>query len=234
MRIWNVVAVSATALLGACAPTYVAKPYSAGAQRVQKIAIADDSVPESIFAPEAASVGSNFGLIGALIDAGVQSSRQAALAGALNSVSFNAEDTLERSLVEALARQGIQANVATGSQREKRVFLANYSKTAGEVDAHLDIVLSHFGYLSAGAGQPWRPTADATVRLVSAADGRVLLENRIAYNVLAAPRGVITLSPNPEFAFRNREEMVNNPERLANGLKDAMQRIASTTATLIQ
>ncbi|HEX8223303.1 MAG TPA: hypothetical protein VF605_05760 [Allosphingosinicella sp.] len=228
------VAVSAMTLLSACASNYVAKPYVPGAQPIQKVAIADDSVPENMIAPEVASVGSNFGLIGALIDAGVQSSRQAALSGALARVSFNAEDTLERSLVEALSQQGIQASVVNGPQRPKRVFLAQYPNAAGGVDAYYDVVLTYYGYLSAGAGQPWRPSADATVRLVSAADRRVLLENRISYNVIAAPRGVITLSPNPEFEFRNREEMVNNPDRLANGLKDAFQRIASTAAKLIQ
>jgi hypothetical protein len=72
------------------------------------------------------------------------------------------------------------------------------------------------------------------VRLVSASDRRVLLENRIAYNTMRPPRGVITLTPNPEFVFNSREEMVADPERLANGVRDAMQQIAATAANLIQ
>lgn len=228
------VAVAALALLSACAPSYVATPYMAGPQRIERVAIVDDSVPAGLSADEVASMGSNFGLIGALIDAGVQSSRQNALTEALATISFDAEDALERYTVDALARQGIQATMLDGPQRERRVFLADYPDAPAGVQAYFDLVLSNYGYVSAGHGQPWRPTADAMVRLVSVADGRVLLENRIAYNTMRTPRGVITLSPNPEYEFHNREEMVSNPERLANGIRDALQGIAATAASLIR
>ena len=228
------VALAATVLLGACAPTYVATPYAAGSQRIERVAIADDSVPSGLSAVEVASMGSNFGLIGALVDAGVRDSREDALEAALATISFDAEDALERYMVEALARQGIQASLLNGPQRERRVFLADYPGAPAGVQAYFDLVLSHYGYVSAGHGQPWRPTADAMVRLVSAADGRVLLENRIAYNTRRTPRGVITLSPNPEYEFHNREEMLSNPERLAAGIRDALHSVAATAATLIR
>ena len=230
----HLVAVSAMLLLGGCASTYVATPYVAGPQRIERVAIADDSVPQNLSAAEVASVGSNFGLIGALIDAGVQDSRQDALREALATISFDAEDTLETYVVEALARDGVQAAVVEGPQRQRRVFLADYPDAGVGVQAYLDIVLTNYGYVSAGSGQPWRPTAYALVRLVSVSDRRVLLENHIAYNTMQAPRGVITLTPNPDFAFENREEMVTNPERLAGGLRDAMQQIAATAAGLMR
>ena len=37
-------------------------------------------------------------------------------------------------------------------------------------DAYLDIVITQYGYLSPGAGQPFRPHASAVVKLISAAD----------------------------------------------------------------
>lgn len=230
----SLVAVSAMLLLSGCAASYVATPYVAGAQRIERLAIADDSVPQNLSAAEIASVGSNFGLIGALIDAGVRDSRQDALRDALATISFDAEATLERNLVDALAQDGVQAAVLEGPQRQRRVFLTEYSNGPEGVQAYLDIVLVNYGYVSAGSGQPWRPTAYAMVRLVSAADRRVLLENHISYNTMNAPRGVITLTPNPEFVFQNREEMVTDPERLANGLRDAMQQIAATAAGLMR
>lgn len=228
------VAVSAMALLSACASNYVATPYVAGPDRLGRVAVADDSVPEQLIAAEIASIGSNFGLIGALINAGVQDSRQDALTSALGTISFDAENTLEGYMVEALAQKGIQATLLNGPQRERRVFLADYPDAPEGVEAYFDLVLTHYGYLSAGHGQPWRPTAEATVRLVSVAGGRVLLENRIAYNTMNAPRGVITLTPNPEYVFESREDMVSDPRRLAGGLQDAFQQIATTAATLIR
>ena len=227
------VAVSAMALLSACTSTYVARPYVAGPEPIRIVQLADDSVPEDLSAWEVASVGSNFGLVGALINAGVQSSRENALEEALGTISFDAEDTFEHYVIDALAEQGIQATLRSGPQRERRVFLANYPNAPQGVQAYFDIFLSNYGYISAGSGDPWRPTADAMVRLVSVSDGRVLMENRIAYNTMNPPRGVITLTPNPEFVFDSREEMVADPERLANGIRDAMQSIAITAANLM-
>ena len=230
----NYAAAAAMAALCACTPTYVGTPYVAGADRIERVAILDDSVPEGISAHEVASLGSNFGLIGALVEAGVQDSRQNALEAALATIGFDAEDTLERYVVEALGQQDIQATVVSGPQRRNRVFVTDYPQAPAGTQAYYDIVLRDFGYVSAGAGQPWRPTADAMVRLVSAADGQVLLENRIAYNVMEPPRGVITIAPDPQYIFYNRAEMTGDPERLANGLRHALQQVASTAATLIR
>lgn len=229
----NCIAVSAMALLSACASTYVATPYVAGPEPIRTVAVADDSVPENLSALEVASVGSNFGLIGALINAGVQSSRQNALEEALGTISFDAEDALEHYMVDALAEQGMQATLLSGPQRESRVFLADYPDAPQGAQAYVDVVLTNYGYLSAGSGDPWRPTAYALVRLVSVSDGRVLMENQIAYNVMNPARGVITLTPNPDYVFDSRADMVSNPERLADGLRDAMHRIASTAANLM-
>lgn len=230
----TLVALAAMAPLSACASNYVATPFIAGPERIGKVAVVDDPVPEKMSAAEIASVGSNFGLIGALIDAGVQDSRQDALTGALDTISFDAEDALQTYVVDALAQREIEATLLDGPQRQKHVFLTDYPDAGEDVQAYFDLVLSNYGYVSAGPGQPWRPTADAMVRLVSRSDQRVLLENRIAYNTMYAPGGVITLTPNPEYAFQNREEMVSNPERLADGLRDALQQVAETAAKLIQ
>lgn len=226
-------AILAVAPLGACASTYTATPYVPGAQSLAKVGVMDDSMPEKLSAAEVASVGSNFGLIGALVDAGVTASRQDALTDALSTVSFDAEDRLEKRVVEALGAQGVEAQVVTGPKRQKRVFLADYPALDG-ADAYLDIVLTNYGYLSAGSGQPWRPTAYAMVKLVSAKDKKTLLENHIAYNVMNAPRGVITLSPHPDYVFRNRDEMKADPAKLAAGLEDAFGQIATTAAGLMR
>jgi len=220
--------------LGACASPYVAKPYDRGTAAVEQIAMIDDSAPPEPIAYEVASTGANFGLIGALVDAGIQESRQNAVNNAMKGAGFDAEATFEARMAAALDTHGYQVAVLPGSDRAKRVFLETYAGAPDGTDAYLDIVLLHYGYLSAGAGQPFRPTAEATVRLVSVADGRTLMENRIAYNVMYAQEGVITLSPNPEYAFRNRDEMLADPRRLAAGVEDALNQVAETAAKLLR
>jgi len=222
------------ATTAACTPTYVATPYVAGPQPISRIAIVDDALPEGVSAVETASVGSNFGLIGALIDAGVRDSREDAIDAALATISFDAESDLEGMLTEAFAANGVQASVTSTGPRAQRAFLVSHPTANGDVQAYLDLVALHYGYTSAGHGQPWRPTADVMVRLVSVPDNRTLMENRIAYNVMTSPRGVITLSANPEYTFSNREEMRNNPERLAAGIRDALREVATTVAGLMR
>jgi hypothetical protein len=227
-------AVALAASLSACTSTYVAKPYVAGPEPITRVAIADDSLPEGISAVEVASIGSNFGLIGALISAGVENSRESAIEAALATVSFDGEADLERALVDALQANGVQSAVSSGAKRTERTFLVKYPTAEGGAQAHLDLVATQYGYVSAGHGQPWRPTADVQVRLVSLDGKKVLLENRIAYNVMGAPNGVITIAPDPEFTFNNREEMKANPDRLANGLRSAFRQVASTAAGLLR
>lgn len=235
MRIHVVAAMAVASLsLSACVSPYVGKPYDRTASNVQSINIVDDSVPTKITAWEVASVGSNFGLIGALADAAVTASREEALNNALNGAGFDAEARLEEHLVKALGDAGYTATASTGTAREKRVFLTSYTSN-GTPDAHLDLVITNYGYIASGAGQPWRPTASATVRLVSAKDpSKVLMENQIVYNAMYVQAGSITLSPDPQYAFKNREDMLSDPARLAAGVEGALNAIADTAVELLK
>ncbi|MBC6983154.1 hypothetical protein [Caulobacter sp. 17J80-11] len=221
--------------LSACASTYVGKPYDRAAANVQSIGIADDALPEKATASEVASVGSNFGLVGALANAAIQQSREKAINDALAGAGFDAEARLEQRVITSLDAQGYRAKVEQNAVRQKRVYLASYNSAGDKPDAYLDIVVTNYGYLSAGVGQPWRPTVAATVRLVSASDSsKVLMENQIVYNGMYPQKGVITLSANPEYAFLDREDMLADPARLAGGIEDALNKVADTAVGLLR
>lgn len=231
----NILGAAAAALcVSACVSPYVGTPYDRAAAGVQQIAVIDDSVPAEPIAWEVASAGSNFGLIGALVDAGIQASRQDAVKDALEGHGFDAEGVFETRISAALEAQGYDVGVLPGPDRQRRVFLESYPQAAAGDDAYLDVVLLHYGYLSAGMGQPFRPSAEAHVRLVSVGDGRTLMENRIAYNTMYPQEGIITLTPNPAYVFNNREEMLADPARLAAGIEDALSQVAGTAAQLLR
>lgn len=227
-----VVAMAAT--VAACAPTYVATPYDRSTASVQGIALVDDSMPDKATAYEVASVGSNFGLIGALVDAGIQAERQGAVNAALTGIGFDAESKLETRVIAALAQQGYTAAPLPGAERPKRDFLASYPTAPTAVDGYLDIVIVNYGYMSSGAGQPFRPTVGAKVKLVKVSDGSTLMENMIIYNPLNAMQGVVTLPPNPEYAFQNRGALLEDPTRLAAGIEDALNQVADTAVHLLR
>ena len=229
----NAALVLAVALLSGCAQKYVGKPMITMAEPIKSLSVAQDIAPEAMSASEAASVGSNFGLLGALVDAGVESSRQKALSEALAAADFDAEKAIGEALVGALGAKGIQTQLLNGPNRAKREFLLKYPGAGAGSQAYLDIVVLNYGYSSAGNNETWRPTVDALVRLVDASNNKVLMENRIAYNSIAAPVGVITITPNPKYGYFNRDHMIANKGELAEGLKDAFKQVAETAAKLI-
>lgn len=231
------VALAAALMLSACATPYVATPYERASANVRAITVLDDSADEKAIATEVASMGSNFGLIGALVDAGIQAERRAALNKALETTGFDGEAMFERRLAERLGAEGYQVRVAeAAAPREKRDFMVAYPTPEGVVDAYLDVVVDHYGYLSAGAFQPFRPSVSAKIRLVSAADpSKVLMDNRIVYNGMAyMTEGAITISPNPAYEFQNREALLADPTRTSAGIQDALHQVADTAAQLLR
>lgn len=229
-----VVGLGAALCLSACASGYVGKPYERSAAGVHHIALADDSAPDKAIAYEVASVGSNFGLVGALVDAGIQASRQDAVNDALRGIGFDAEGKLETRIIADLGAEGYDVTPLSGEPRAKREFLKTYPTATG-ADAYLDVVVQSYGYLSAGAGKPFRPTVSANVRLVSAKDpSKTLMENQIAYNGMMPRSGVVTIAPNPQFEFKNRGEMLADPKKLAEGIEDALNQVADTAAKLLK
>lgn len=221
--------------LSACASAYVGKPYDRASAGVKSIALVNDSTPERVSAYEVASVGSNFGLVGALVDAGIQSSRTDAVNEALATTGYDAETLFEQRLTAQLTAEGYTVKALTNDPRNaKREFLVAYPG-AQDADAYLDLTVVNFGYLSAGAGQPFRPTVFANVRLVSARDtSKVLMENRIVYNAMGAQQGVITLTADPQYAFDNRAELLQDPKVLAAGVENALNQVADTVAQLLR
>lgn len=220
--------------LSACADPYVATPYDRATAQVDRMVIIDDALPEKAIAYEVASVGSNFGLIGALVDAGIQAERQDAVNDALREAGFDAEGELETLLMREIGQEGYSVALLPSGARAKRDWLPAHSGAPEGVDAYLDVAVVEYGYMSPGAGQPFRPYVWAKVKLVRVSDGTLLMENQIVYNPLNVVEGVITIPPNPEFFFNNRSALLEDPNRLAAGIEDAMVRVAETSAQLLR
>ncbi len=221
--------------LSACATPYVGKPYDHAGDGVHSIGVAGNSLPPKPIAYEVASIGRNFGLVGALVDAGIQTSRADAVNKALAGDGFNAEGRLHDRVISALGAEGYSVKLLDTGVRAKREYLAAYPSSAEPIDAYLDIVVIDYGYLSAGAFEPFRPTLTAKFRLVSTKDpSKTLMENTVAYNDIAPVSGVITLTPNPSYAFKNRADLLADPKRLEAGIDDALDQVADTIARLLR
>ncbi len=219
--------------LTACATPYTPTPFDRDTASVESIAVIADTLPEKPTVTQVASAGSSFGLLGALIDAGVDANREGRFKEMLTENGFDPQPMFDAALTESLAEKGYAVEFAAAPARARQVLLEKYDGFETSADAYLDIATEGYGYLSAGAGKPWRPTFVCEVRLVSAADGSTLMQNAIVYNPLNAREGVINITPDPSFNFRNVKEIEENPEKAIAGMKDAMSKVAQTIASTL-
>lgn len=233
VRMFVLAAVVAT--LSACAGTKPI-PLDRAQANIKTIGIVTPYVADSPTSFIAASPGRNFGLIGALIDAGVQSSREQALAAALQTQQFSAEATFSDKLAQAVKAQGYDVVMIPATRVKKGEFLEKYPQSDG-VDAYMDVVLPVWGYMAAGvqSSAPFRPVIVAKCQLVRSKDTSVLMQDRVIYNPIneRAHEGV-TLSPDPTFAFATSDMMETQAEHTAEGLRVAMDQVSAAIGVLLR
>lgn len=229
-----VMAAIVVAALSAC-QSMPQVPYDrATAGNIKTIHVVTPAMPERPGVVLASTVGQSFGLIGALIDAGMQSSRESDFEAVAKAQNFDAKATLMRHLDASLATSGY-TTAHSDTVRKKQDFLEAYAQPAGaQADAHLDIVL-HYGYYAAGISTPYRPFVSLTTKLVRASDKALLMQKSVFYNPLgAAPEQTVTIAPDPAYEFTDFDALKGNPEKAIKGLDVALEQVAGAMGTLLK
>ena len=227
--------VAVLVLLAGCAAPEI--PYDrASSGEIKSIGIATPSFPPDPVVVLASSVGQSFGLIGALVDAGMQSNRDAQFKALLQRQNFSARDRFIESLTARLQERGYTVSLVP-VKRESTDFLTHYP-TGSEppVDAYLDLVALSYGYVAAGIGSstPYRPQFAVRTRLVSAKDSSVLMQDQVVYNPIGSPPKTVTIAPEPGHQFKDFDTLVADPGTAVIGLKTATERSAETVSALLQ
>jgi len=217
----------------ACASPYVAVPFEADQHDISTITLIEDVGSADVIAYEVASAGSNFGLVGALIDAGVQSSRRQRVEDVLAAANFDAQAYFRARISEELEALGYEVETSNAFEREGSKLIASHPSAEGETTLYLDAVLRSYGLLSSGAGTPFRPHAAVEAQLVNGDSETVLMRNSVMYGMIGTPQGHILLSPDAKYAYSNREELLEDPDRLLASIQDAISETAVTVARLL-
>jgi hypothetical protein len=209
----------------------------ASAGGIKTVGIVTPSFPDDAEVVLASTVGQSFGLIGGLIDAGMQANRDSKFNAALRVRNFAARDAFVAALTEKLRAEGYEV-VAVPASRDKKDFLANYPTGAEpRVDAYLDAVASGYGYVAAGirSSTPYRPTLVVRARLVSAKNAAVLMQDVVAYNPVAptGPSKAVTIAPDPAYQFVDFDALMSDADRAALGLKSAVEQSAQSVGALL-
>lgn len=232
VRIW--VFVTAGLLLSAC-QTLPQVPFDrATAGPIKTINVVTPAAPERPRVVLASTVGQSFGLIGALIDAGMQESRESDFEAMIKAQNFSGKDAFARHLDQALTSDGF-APVHSGGVRRESDFLKTYTQPAGvAADAHLDIVMN-YGYYASGLSTPYRPYVFLSCKLVRASDNALLMQKSVFYNPLnGAPEQAVTVAPDPAYDFQDFDALKGNPEKAVKGLDHAIEQVASAMGTLLR
>lgn len=232
--------------VSACATPYVPVPFDRQSSGVVSIAVMDDSMPETTTPFQAATMSANMagaaaaavplagifvGLVAGGIQAGIESDRRNKLEEILKANNFFAETLFEERLQASLVEQGFSTSIH-GKARKERDFLKVYPDNPA--DAHLDVVVHNYGYVTAGDNVPWRPYANISVRLIGKDKKTVLMDNRLAYNPLGSPEEIVNISANDAYSFESWDAVIADPQKAIAGLHDVIDQSAKTIGTLLK
>ncbi|HTJ63056.1 MAG TPA: hypothetical protein VL899_04530 [Alphaproteobacteria bacterium] len=226
----------ASACLSACAPKPEIPFDRAAGPPIKTIGVLTPKTPDGAAVILATDVGRSFGLIGALVDAGMRASRETKFKAALASENFSFNDVSSKALKDCLVQAGY-AVVDVPVTRSSSGFLKTYPKAADtKVDAYLDTVILGYGYVAAGIGDstPYRPALQAQVRLVRAADASILMDDTIIYDPIGSPVNAVTISPPESYQFTNFDSLVADPLHAVADLDDAIVQSEQAACRLLR
>lgn len=230
------VAVAAMALLAACAGK-PAIPYDkSSAGEIRTIGLLTPSMPGGPTVHLSGTVGQSFGLVGALIDAGMESSRDSDFSDVLARHQFHAEELLIADVKQSLEKQGYKVVDVPVTRQRRFDFIETYPE-ASEADAYLDLVVLTYGYIAGAISDvPYRPLFESKLRMVRASDSSVLMEDKIQYASmgLRIPEGYVKIAPDPKYSFDDFDELTSRQETAVEGLNVAFERSADAMGTLLR
>jgi hypothetical protein len=227
-----VVITAAMVLVGCASQPEIPYDRTAKAQ-IRKIGIVTPAFPEASVVL-LNSVGSSFGLIGALADAGVQSRRDTTLKNLMQQQKFSAPDYFVERVSQSLRAAGYTVAMIP-VKRDGSDFIEKYP-TDASVDAYLDLVAITYGYIASGVGDsaPYRPRLSLRARLVSAKDSSVLMQDAVLYNPLGPVDKTVTIPADPAMQFKDFDALAASPQVAVKGLRVATEQSAQTIAKLLQ
>lgn len=181
--------------------------------------------------------GASFGLIGGLIAAGDQASKEKKFRATMSQVGFEPLVYFKERLTAHMSERGYtlvwpQSQVETSKVARGSFGLRkNYANAQG-TDAQLDVNFGFVGYAAAGAsaGSPYRPTVTVGVRLVSADGQQNFYTDYIAYNNLFNLQNAVAVNVDQQYSYPDFDDLHAAGPVAVEGLKAAIDSVASEVA----
>lgn len=205
------------ALVAGC----VARPVAidrASMAGVKQIALPTPGFPKSPDVAVLQGIGPQFGLIGIISTAVVRGNRSDALVALMRSKDFDARSVFENALADQLRAKRL-TTVAVSASPTRRSFVDAYPAADAD-DAALDVYVSSYGFFAFtdSDDSPYRPGVSLSMRLVSARDRSVLMQDQVVNSGIDAPITTPSGSGVPP-AFTSFSDVTANPDLAIQALR---------------
>ncbi|MGA9794101.1 MAG: hypothetical protein WBQ17_01075 [Rhizomicrobium sp.] len=229
-------AVFAALFLASCAGQQELPFDNSGAQ-IKTIAILDPMLDGKPTIRLASSIGQSFGLVGGLIDAGLETNRDDTAYSWMQARGFSANAAFLKYLESDLRARGYAVKIVPSAHSEDDYVKTYPDPATTGADAYLDVVPLgiEWGYMAAGIGSsnPYRPYIALKCRLVRAGTGEVLMQDMVVYNPIVEAKDQIAIAPDPGYAFPDFDSMQADPARAVAGMDGSLHQTADTVAGLL-
>jgi hypothetical protein len=229
-RVLRVLGLLASALLLSACQTFPTTAYNKAESNVRAVSLAPMGIPEKPAVRILASVGANFGLIGAVIEETRAAAASTELQEIFAQTNYDYRKDLQDSVALAFSEISLPVDIAPGERPEKEQskFLSACPGTP-DADACLDVFFTYFGYMSAGATTDYIPTVHMTAKLVRTSDRTTLFQDQVQYNALAGSKAIV-VQPSEEYRFKDRDAMKADPQRVTAGMQQAVRAVTTELA----
>lgn len=202
-------------------------------KRIQILPMAPKPVELFIFN----NPGYSFGLIGAAIAEANRNSKENWVQKTVSEAGFSHSALFRERFSAAMLERGYELvwpDTASDTGKVKRDLFGlrkKYSAVSG-ADAQLDLGLTFVGFAAAGSGdgQPYRPTMNMSVRLLTADGKTVLFSDMVLYHNVTNNKTAIILEPDPRYAYPDFDDLEAAGASTIEGLRLAVEETARAVA----
>ena len=165
------------------------------------------------------AIGKRLGVIGLVTTAVVSNNRVDALTALMTSKGFDPRAFFKERLIERVQASGLNVVIESGGGA-RHDFIERYPDA---YDATLDVVVSHYGYIAASDydNAPYRPSAAVSMRLVQTRGRSVLMQDKVALDMLDFPLPAATGGP-AIISFETFAQVTAHPDLAIAGLQGAL------------
>ena len=181
--------------------------------------------------------GASFGLIGALVAAGDQASKEKKFHSTMDQAGFEPLAYFKERLTAKMSERGYtlvwpESQVQTSKTKRGPFGLRTTYPHAHAADAQLDVNFGFVGYAAAGAtdGSPYRPTVTIGARLVGADGKQNYYTDYFAYNNVFNLATAVALNGDPQYSYPGFDELHAAGTASIEGLRVAIDAIATEIA----